>query len=184
MNDADNGIVASHPVRLNDLRKRGHHAFELTPEAAALAELARRLDLSELRELSFAGDLARGDGEEWVLDARLVATVVQPCVVTLEPVRTRIDTPVRRRFVPDIPEEEIDGEVEMPEDETLELLRPTIDVGQTMQEALSLALPDYPRKEDVGVGDAIFAEPGVQPLTDEAVKPFAGLADLRDRLKK
>ena len=51
-------------------------------------------------------------------------------------------------------------------------------------EALALALPDFPRAEGVELGPAVFTEPGATPMTDEAAKPLAGLADLRDRLKK
>ena len=53
-----------------------------------------------------------------------------------------------------------------------------------MVEALSLALPQYPRKDGVELGQIDYTEPGKQALTDEDVKPFAGLAGLRDAMKK
>ncbi len=53
-----------------------------------------------------------------------------------------------------------------------------------MFEALTLALPLYPRADGADLGEPVFTEPGKRPLTDEDARPFAGLKDLRDRLKK
>ncbi len=147
--------------------------------------------LLDLRKLRFAGEIRpAGDDSgkagaqgEWLLEGVLGATVVQPCVVTLAPVTTRIDAPVLRRYVREIPAEETDGEVEMPEDETLELLEAEIDPRRVMQEALALALPDYPRADEAELGQSNYAPPGVEPLTDEALRPFAGLAELRKKLE-
>jgi hypothetical protein len=52
---------------------------------------------------------------------RLGATVVQPCVATLAPVTTRIETGVTRRYLADWQEPEGE-EAEMPEDDTTEAL--------------------------------------------------------------
>jgi len=109
--------------------------------------------------------------------------VVQPCVVTLEPVTTRIDADITRRFIHDfeLPDEE---EVEMPEDDTTEPLGQWIDPAQVMIEALALEVPEYPRKGDAELGQMVHAEPGQKPMTDEDARPFAGLGALRDALKK
>lgn len=72
----------------------------------------------------------------------------------------------------------------MPEDDETEALGPEIDPAQVMIEALSLALPQYPRKDGAHLEQAIYTEPGQQAMTDDDVKPFAGLAALRDSLKK
>ncbi len=42
--------------------------------------------------------------------------------------------------------------------------------------------PLYPRADGAELGEAVFAEDGAEPLSDEDVKPFAGLAALRDKL--
>ena len=125
------------------------------------------------------------DGADWVLDAHLGATVVQPCVVTLDPVTTRIDETVMRRFSPEVdrPEDLPGDEMEMPEDDTLEPLDHDIDLGRVLIEALSLALPPWPRRDDAELGQITAAAEGVEPLTDADTKPFAGLAGLRDKLK-
>ncbi len=156
--------------------------FDLRPDAAQMRALARELGLKDLRKLRFSGQITAQGSRDWVLQGRLGATVVQPCIVTLDPVSTRIDTDVRRTYLADLPEP-VGDEVEMPEDDTQEQLRNHIDPGAVMVEALALAVPLYPRSAQTGPGDAVFAEPGVEPLRDEDLKPFSGLAGLRDALK-
>ncbi len=70
----------------------------------------------------------------------------------------------------------------MPEDDTLEPLVATIDLAAIALEALALAVPDYPRSAGVAEVDLTVTEPGVVPLTDDAARPFAGLAALKSRM--
>ncbi|MDG3040356.1 YceD family protein [Roseicyclus marinus] len=168
-------------LTLARLPRGSARSFEITPDAAGRARLADELNLSALRKLRFAGSLLPEGARDWRLEATLGATVVQPCVVTAEPVTTRIDDAVLRRYLADM-DEPTGDEVEMPEDDTAEPLPATLDLGQIMAEALALALPLYPRAEGAALDAAVFAPPGVAPLTDEVAKPLAGLAALRDRL--
>jgi uncharacterized metal-binding protein YceD (DUF177 family) len=171
-----------HIMPLSRLPRASDKAFELVPDATGRAELARTLDLLGLRKVRFAGRLIPEGKADWRLEAALGATVVQPCVVTTEPVTTRIDEPVTRRYVSEMPSPPSEDEVPMPEDDTLEPLAAEIDLNAVMEEALALALPDYPRVEGADLGQAVFAQPGLAPMTDEDAKPLAGLAALRDRL--
>ena len=174
-----------HPLRVADLPTSRPTRFELTPSDSEAEAIARELGLLNLRKLRFKGEIRAEGRADWLLKADLGATVVQPCVVTLEPVTTRIDEKITRRFMSQLPEAAEDGEeVEMPEDETIELLGSEIDPAEVMIESLSLSLPLYPRAENAELGDSQFTEPGKQAMTDEDTKPFAGLAALRDQLKK
>ena len=175
-------MTDTHAFRVADLPQNAPTPFELTPDAEARAALARELGLSALRKLRFDGRIIAQGKRDWLLEGHLGATVVQPCVVTLEPVTTRIETDVRRLFLAEMPEPEA-GEVEMPEDDSIEELGAWIDPAAVMAEALALALPLHPRKEGAELGEAVFTEPGKTPLRDEDAKPFAGLAALRDALK-
>ncbi|KAA2316831.1 DUF177 domain-containing protein [Pseudooceanicola sediminis] len=170
-------------LRVSTLSKTTATPFEVRPDAELLGQIAGRLELIGLRKLSFRGDV-RADGKaDWLLKGQLGATVVQPCSVTLEPVTTRIDQPVLRRFTPTLPDEEGDSdEIEMPEDETLEKLGTHIDPSSVMEEELALALPLYPRAEGVAPVEIAVTEPGRAPMTDEDAKPFAGLAGLMSEL--
>jgi len=176
-------------LRLADLNDRKPYGFVLTPDDAAREALAEKLDLLALKKLRFEGQLAPKGKRGWTLSASLGATVVQPCVVTLAPVTTRLDEEVVRRYTPDPDAYQArsdgnqDGDgVPMPDDDTIEPLPAVIDLEEVMAEALALALPLYPRADGVDLGEAVFTEKGTAPLRDDDVKPFAGLAGLRDKL--
>lgn len=168
-------------LRLADLSTRKPTSFSLTPGADERAAIAAALDLSGLPKLRFAGQIAPQGRSDWTLTAELGATAIQPCVVTLAPVTTRIDEPVTRTYIADLPDPD-GAEVEMPDDTSIEPLPAAIDLVAVMVEALSLALPDFPRAEDAALDQTTYAAPGVAPMTDDDAKPFAGLAALRDKL--
>lgn len=175
-------IAYSQPHRVADLPAKKPLRFRLRPDADQMAAIATAIGASALRDLAFEGTLTPVGRRDFTLQARLTAKVVQPCVVTLAPVTTRIDEEVLRRYIADMPEPEGD-EVEMPEDDTAEPLPDIIDLGVVLTEALALALPLYPRAKEAGdPGEVLAAPPGVAPLTPERTRPFAGLAALRDKL--
>lgn len=170
-------------LRVAELGQNAEHRFSLRPPAAEMAAIAQELGFVALRKVGFEGSLVPEGKTGWRLKARLGATVVQECVVTLDPVTTRIDTDVTRLFARDftLPDE---PEVEMPEDDTTEALGTWIDPASVMVEALSIAAPDYPRKDGAELGQKVYAAPGTAPMTDEDARPFAGLADFKEALKK
>lgn len=172
-----------HALRVADLKTSRPTKFEFRPNEKACQEIASELDLLGLRKLSFVGQVAAQGKSDWVLTAKLGATVVQKCVVTLNPVKTRIDLPIRRLFLANI-DQPIGEEVEMPEDDSQDPLGEFIDPYAVMIESLSLSLPDYPRADESELATAQFTEPGKVAMTDEDLKPFAGLAELRDQLAK
>lgn len=167
-----------HRLRLDAVSARRDTPFELTPDSEERAGIVAALDLDALRKMRFAGVLRPVGRDDWVLEATLGATVVQPCAVTLAPVTTRIDVPVTRRYLAETgPEPE--GEVEMPEDVEAEPRPATLDLWEVATEALALALPDFPRAEGAELGESVHAPPGETPLRDADLKPFAGLAALK-----
>jgi uncharacterized metal-binding protein YceD (DUF177 family) len=145
-----------------------------TPERAAIAEA---LGLIELPALSFDGEIRPAGKRDLVLTGKLEAEIVQACVVSLAPVPGKIAESVTRKYLADWVEPEGD-EVEIPEDDTTDPLPEVIDAAEVVIEALSLALPQYPRAPGAALGEAVFAEPGTTPLRDEDLRPFAGLAKL------
>ncbi|PPB80018.1 uncharacterized metal-binding protein YceD (DUF177 family) [Albidovulum inexpectatum] len=169
--------------RVADLPPRKPTRFRLEPDSETSAAIAQSLGILGVDKLRFEGELRPIGRGDWELTAQLGATVRQACVVTLDPVSTRIDEQVIRRYLADYQEPEGE-EVEMPEDDTAERLTEVIDLGTVMVEALALALPDYPRRPGAELGQAQFAAPGVTPLTDEDLRPFAGLADLLKKDEK
>lgn len=168
------------------LARRGGLTFEIVPDAAARAALAGDLALLDLRKLRLNGAITADGSRGWRLDATLGATVVQSCAVTLEPVTTRIDEDVTRRYSPDATEPEVrpGDEIEMPEDDTLEPLGDVIDLDAVLTEALTLALPIAPRDESAGIGVMEAAPKDAAPPEDDPPGPFDALTDLRARLAR
>jgi len=168
-------------LRVSALSQKGPTPFALRPDAEALSRLAQALDVTGLRKLSFNGTLRPVGAADWELTGQLGATVTQPCVVTLEPVTTRIDVQIMRVFMHDFADPD-DPEVEMPEDDSVEPLGVWIDPAAVLEEALALHLPEYPRAPDASAEVVRVTEPGKTPMTDEEARPFAGLAALKDQL--
>ena len=174
--------LPSEVIRLSDQRGRGDIPFRIEPNAENRAAVAADLGIPGVKKLRFDGRLTPIGKRDWQLDATLGATVVQDCVVTLAPVTSRIDETLVRRYMADLPPPS-QGEIEMPEDDTVEPLPASLDLVAVMIEALALALPPFPRAEGVPPVDLTVTEPGATPLTTEGSRPFAGLSNLRDSLK-
>ena len=174
-----------HRLRVSMLDTQKPTAFEMTPAATARKAIAAQLELLDLRKLRFTGDIRATGDSNWTLEGLLGATVVQPCVVTLEPVTTRLDVPVLREFIDGLerPAED-EEEIEISPDDNSEPLGSHIDLQTVLIETLSLALPLYPRADGAELTETNFAPEGIQPMRDEDTKPFAGLASLRDKLEK
>jgi uncharacterized metal-binding protein YceD (DUF177 family) len=185
---SENEFPWSHLVRIAELGGRKTNRYKLEPDAKRRAALASDLGIEEVHKLRFSVELTPIGKRDWALSGQLGATVKQLCVVTGAPVSTRIDEPVTRTYLSEMPEivisESGGSEMEMPEDETAEELPAVIDLGALMAEELALALPLYPRAPGAELAQTAFAEAGVAPMTDEQTKPFAGLKALRDKLEK
>uniref|UniRef100_A0A2A3JZ44 DUF177 domain-containing protein n=1 Tax=Alloyangia mangrovi TaxID=1779329 RepID=A0A2A3JZ44_9RHOB len=172
-------------LRVSTLRRDVATEFDFRPEAEERAALAEELGLLGLRKARLAGRLTPEAGGAYRLTADLGATVVQPCVVTLDPVTTRIDEDISLLFRPaqQIADPDPGSEVEVPEDEE-EPLPDVIDLRRVLSEALSLALPPYPRSEAALEMAETAPEEPEEELSESRPNPFAGLAELRDRLSK
>ncbi|KIC19153.1 MULTISPECIES: YceD family protein [unclassified Leisingera] len=169
-------------LRVADLPQNTPTAFEIIPDKDTLTALAAEMGVNAVRKLRFTGEIKAMGKKDWKLTGRLGATVVQDCVVTLEPVTTRIEEQVEITYLARVETPE-GAEVEMPEDDSIEPLGTHIDPAAVMAEALALHIPAYPRKDGAELGEAVYAEDGVQPMRDEDTRPFAGLAALRGQLK-
>ncbi|PYG31646.1 YceD family protein [Pelagimonas varians] len=183
-------MSAKHPTApqmpVAELRNSGPTQFLLEPNAGVREALAKELDAQSLKKVRFIGEIIPQGRNGWKLLGKLGATAVQTCIVTLEPVTTRIDTEVKRSFVPahKIKAATTDSEIELTdEDDETEELGDTIDVAAILAEALSLALPSYPRKDGAETQNAQFSADGVTPMKDDDIRPFAGLAALREKMQ-
>ena len=173
--------------RLADLNHQRPTAFDISPDANQRRQLSKQLGFRALRKLRLTGQLVASGKKNWALKAKLGATIEQDCVITLRPVITRVDSQLRRRFVPETdlaPMEDPMDEIEMDSDETLEPLPEEIDLLSVLAEALSIEAPDYPRAQGAALSETNFSQPGVAPMTDADAKPFSGLAKLQEKMQK
>ena len=175
-------IPLSAPFRASGLSSRKPNRFDLQPERATRAQIAQYLGILALPKLRFSGEIRPKGRHDFVLEAVLEAAVEQACSITLEPVATTLRETVIRVYIADWKEPEGD-EMEMPDDDSVEPLGEGIDAGHVALEALTLALPPFPRAPGAVLDVAQFAAPGTAPLRDGDLKPFAGLAALKAKLE-
>jgi uncharacterized metal-binding protein YceD (DUF177 family) len=161
------------PVAVTQVPDTGRHV-ELAPDEATRHAIAQEVGLVALPRLLATFDLARRGAGSLRLEGRVTATVIQNCVVTLEPIETEIDEPVDLFFRP-----EAAGAAEPGAEEGLfdgeepseTLVNGTVDLGIIAIEFLNLGIDPYPRKEG-----AVFDAPAAG---DPASHPFAALAALK-----
>ncbi len=174
------------PLRVGQLGGRQPQKIDLQPDTAQRQRIATMLGLETVKKFRFHAELRPLNTSDWELTGIMGATIVQPCAITLAPVTSRIDERVTRRFLADMPLPDAQ-ELEMPEDDTAEALGPVIDISAIALEALALAIPAFPRAGDAKLSDQGQLEqtpPGAAPLPPQTHKPFAGLADLKEKLEQ
>lgn len=162
----------SAPVTVAAVPETGRR-LDLVADDAARAAIAKAAGLAALPRLEAGFDLTRQGADGLRAVGRVSATVVQNCVVTLEPIESRIDEAVDLVFLPDValPAEAVDLEA-LQADEPPEAIRDgVIDLGAVATEFLLLGLDPYPRKPG-----AVFEAP---PAGDPVSHPFAALAALK-----
>lgn len=118
------------------------------------------------------------------VEGTVSADIIQPCVVTLEPVRTHISEAVQARFLPaSMLERDKRAEQEividpLAEDPPEGFDGREIDLGMLLLEHLALGIDPYPRAPGAEL------PPSLTPDTDipeKPANPFQILARLRDR---
>jgi uncharacterized metal-binding protein YceD (DUF177 family) len=161
-------------ARLIDIARLppGEAVFEIAANAVERMALARRFDLLALDRLEARVRLSRLPAGFVRLAAEVAADVVQACVVTLEPVASKVEEEFTLSYGAGA--EPLDGTVLSGEAEIIEPFPADcrLDIGEVVAQQLSLALdpfPHAPGAEIAGSGEAA------------ADSPFAALAN---RLKK
>lgn len=158
------------------LRDIGEHGRSGTHKATAeeRIELARVLDIVSCDALTVTYEVHALSAGMYRLNGKIVANVVQACVITLEPIPAKLDEEIHvelrpAHLMPEAPEGEQEvfaaNDIEPIEDDT-------IDLGLLVLEHISTALDPYPRKPDA---EFKFVEEDAKAGS----KPFAALANLK-----
>jgi Large ribosomal RNA subunit accumulation protein YceD len=114
-------------------------------------------------------------GDQLRIIGKLKADVVQPCVVTLEPVPARIREEVSFAFAPPVSTrearaEEAEDVAYEGEDPPETLIEGEADLGAVLLQFFALALDPYPRKADAAL---------TMPEQPDLTHPFAALKGLK-----
>jgi uncharacterized metal-binding protein YceD (DUF177 family) len=162
----------SAPVVVASVPETGRR-LDLVADEATRNSIAKAAGLAALPRLEAGLDLTRQGAGGLRVFGQVLATVVQNCVVTLEPIESQIDEPVDLVFLPDVEPTTDAVDLEAPEaSDPPEAIRDgVIDLGAVAIEFLLLGLDPYPRKPG-----AVFDAP---PAGDQTSHPFAALAALK-----
>lgn len=173
--------VLSRPLKVDEIKDGV--SGEIAATESEIETIGKMLDLVALDRLTLAYRLERRGGGRLLLTGTLRATVTQTCVISLDPVESRIEVPVEMEFWPAalIAESERNaaetggsGLLDWPE----AILDGWIDLGPVIYESLATALDPYPKREGARFG---WAEgPGPEAETAKT-GPFAALAALKRR---
>jgi uncharacterized metal-binding protein YceD (DUF177 family) len=152
------------PVTVENIPDTGLH-MEIEAPAAVRAAVAELAAVRDMAQLSAVFDLTR-QGAGAHVSGRVSALVGQTCVVTLEPIESKLDEVIDASFGPPgaAPSKDTD---EPPEP----LTNGRVDLGALATEFLILGIDPYPRKQGVQ-----FAPPKVEEAGEH---PFAVLAPLK-----
>ena len=179
---ADDDLPFDVVINLERLPVDGSHV-SLELALGQLRKLASVLKVSSVRDFSAGLHVLRknrGRGSEILVTGNLLSTIVQPCVITLEPVSQTIDVKLQRTFVPsgggpggDVTanaEIYVDlGEDDMPD----EYEGNELDLGPFLLESLALEIDIYPRLPGARLGSGIAGD------GSSGSSPFSVLKDLK-----
>lgn len=166
----------AHRLPINGIRDG--ERIDLVASEDDLQAIAQRIGVRSLSQLAAHAVLSR-EGQRIQACGRLSAALEQSCVVTGEPVPTRIDEPFDIAFAPEPREQRPDEEIELkPEDCDMVFHDGAgIDLGDAIADSLALALDPYPRSAGA---ETALREAGV--MSEEEAGPFAALAQLKKGL--
>ena len=155
--------------------------FLFVPRRGAAAAIAVDIGAIEIKKLRFEGAVVSTGTSNWRLTGQLGATVIQECVVSLAPVKTRLDVDVVRNFTAEETAETARPYAPVPELD-IEFVARSIDLAAVARETLLLELPIYPKIEGAESKLSNFSG-GTEPdFNEDGRRPFASLSELRNRL--
>lgn len=169
-----NPLDWTHPT--TEIREAGRH-FERQAGAAELAMMASELGLLECSGLAARYEVRPLPGARFRVAGRVIAELVQSCVVTLEPVPQSLDEQLDVTFCPagDIPAPSAQEREILSEPDIEPYSDGRIEVGRVIFELLASAIDPYPRRQGATFDwdDAAAGSRATEP------SPFAVLAKLR-----
>ena len=160
----------------------GETVIDIEADADERAALARRFGLLALDSLTAKVGLTPVDAGLVRVHGTLAAEVTQACVVTLEPVTTRVEGSFERLYGADTPEEAggliTDADTE---ESPLPLADGAVDVGEAVAEQLALELDPFPRAPGAAFDGFSSGSKSVGGDDTGDAAPFTVLARLKKK---
>tara|TARA_B100000965_G_C19225712_1_gene597861 strand:- start:76 stop:630 length:555 start_codon:yes stop_codon:yes gene_type:complete len=173
-------------IPLKVLRQTKKFAFQYTSNLKALTELTRILKIEELKAFSFQGQIFQLNEHDYTLRASFDATVVQLCIISLNPIKTKISNKINQSYIDQENSQKTKYLLIDHDSIEKEQFKSEINVGDIMLEALSLEIPLYPRKKNAKFEGITVTDSEIKPLDRTTNNPFLSLKELklRNKLKK
>ena len=164
---------------LSSLSEAGRDESFTVPQTAC-QDIAAFYDIDGVEDFAARFRLSRLAKNEYALEGHFSATILQTCIVTLQPIRTVLDQDFSRRYnvVPRraVAREPSTVDIQLDDDEVETLSGSSLDLAVPLLEELSLMIEPYPRSPG-----AEFDHSGQGDSARES--PFAILKALKDRLE-
>ena len=155
-------------IDVETLPVKGPYRGALAASDADLAALSNRFGFVELGSLDVSVEISQMGPDSWDVKGRLQARLVQPCIITGEPVPETVDFGIEERYVRAANEDE---EVVVGLEDSEPLVDGCIELGEMVAQSLALAVNTWPRTVDAPdefrAGDV------------EDAHPFASLGSLK-----
>jgi uncharacterized metal-binding protein YceD (DUF177 family) len=175
MSNGSAPVEFSRILPLDAVGSDGRAPRKVTASPEECEALKQRLGLQGLANFSAEMTIDWIGADEIYVRGRVVADVVQTCVVTLDPVPAHVEDAFEAQFTTRLEEEPVDRIVGPDDEDPPEALTEgELDMGELATQQLALALEPWPRLPDAEIPDAFAADPSRDG-------PFAVLAALRDK---
>ena len=165
-------------ISSKDLIKSRNHYINYVYSEEEKSKLTNTLDIGKVISLSFESTLSQNRNENYRFLASVSAIIVQNCIITLAPVKTKLNFTVERHYC--VRNSVLNSKITIPNilKEEVEYLEKTLDVNEVIFEALSLEIPDYPRRKNAQFKGISVTQNGLKPLEEPEDNPFSALKDL------
>ena len=155
-------------IEVETLPVKGPYRGTLVMTAAELTALADRFGFTAVASLDVRLEIARVGPDAWDVKGRLLAEIVQPCIVTGDPVPETVDFAIEERYVRAADE---DDEIVVGLEDSEPLVDGCIELGEMVAQSLALAANAWPRTAD--------APDEFKAGNVEEAHPFASLGSLK-----
>ncbi|MBN34212.1 MAG: phosphodiesterase [Rhodospirillaceae bacterium] len=164
-------------IDVTDLEEGDRLDEKIAADESERHSLAQRFDVDAIISLEAAVIISRR-GRQVVVDGLFAVDLRQTCVITLEPIETRIDEELHVVFDPDVrPSGEFDETIDLnvgSEDPPEPMVDERFDLGEAVAERLGLAIDPYPRKPGAVLDERYTDKESLEPAN-----PFEALKSLK-----